>query len=579
MLILEAGDNHFPGLDDPTAAACPWPLYSNDELKLADRASSTARIPSSSRAPSGRASGDAAAAERGRERPDPQRRRRRGALRHEVIRASTTVDFHIASALAEAGRATRGHQLRRLAAHLRRARAVLHGSREASPASPALAGSDPFASRRVRRTVSDAAVGGDVRRRLLLGQRRTQAGYAPFQLPGGDQLARPTRRSRRCSGRRASTAASAPATAARATPRARRRSPRCARRCSPARCQLRYNCARPRACVDVAAGTITGVEYVDPNGERAHGHRRPRHPRRQRHRERAAVLAVGSRRPGRRQSGVHLGRHMMFHLQTNGVGIFKQRIHGERGRSVTNGIADFRGVNEGGTDLHPDGRPLGGIIEFGTSSEPIGTAKSSKQALDVAANIPSIRDVTLKQLLRREPVPRPHRGDDHAGARTRRRRRTASTSIPPCAMSSACRSCALTYTQPSLRARRGGVLQAEAGRDHAPGRRRSSGSSIRPRGTAAQPRTSSAACAWAARPRSRSPTLRQAARLRQPVLHGRRRHADRLGYNPDPDADHPRPALRRPYRRPREPRAAHRPGTTRLLTVGWRIVDSPRVRL
>jgi hypothetical protein len=64
---------------------------------------------------------------------------------------------------------------------------------------------------------------------------------------------------------------------------------------------------------------------------------------------------------------------MLFHLQTNGVGLFKQRIHGERGQSVTNGISDFRGVNEGGTDLHPDGRPLGGIIEFGTSSEPIGT--------------------------------------------------------------------------------------------------------------------------------------------------------------------------------------------------------------
>ncbi len=99
----------------------------------------------------------------------------------------------------------------------------------------------------------------------------------------------------------------------------------------------------------------------------------------------------------------HVGRHMLFHCQTNGVGIFKQRIHGERGQSVTNGIADFRGVNEGGTDLHPDGRPLGGIVEFGTSSEPIGTGKSSKQSLDVAANIPSIRDVTLKQLLVESP--------------------------------------------------------------------------------------------------------------------------------------------------------------------------------
>ena len=39
-----------------------------------------------------------------------------------------------------------------------------------------------------------------------------------------------------------------------------------------------------------------------------------------------------------------VGRNLMFHLQTIGVGIFQQRLHGERGRSVTTGISDFRGV-------------------------------------------------------------------------------------------------------------------------------------------------------------------------------------------------------------------------------------------
>src|SRR5215475_14019642 len=36
VLILEAGDNLFPGLDDPTPGM-PVPLYSNDEIKLSIR--------------------------------------------------------------------------------------------------------------------------------------------------------------------------------------------------------------------------------------------------------------------------------------------------------------------------------------------------------------------------------------------------------------------------------------------------------------------------------------------------------------------------------------------------------------
>jgi gluconate 2-dehydrogenase alpha chain len=166
------------------------------------------------------------------------------------------------------------------------------------------------------------------------------------------------------------------------------------------RCQLRFNCHVRRL---IGSGRkITAVEYVDPSGaiRTATGDR--------------IILAASAMESARlvmlsalalgEGPAFHLGRHMLFHLQTNGVGIFKQRIHGERGQSVTNGICDFRGVNEGGTALHPDGRPLAGIVEFGTSSEPISTAKSSRQALDVAANIPSIRDVTLKQLLVESPL-------------------------------------------------------------------------------------------------------------------------------------------------------------------------------
>ena len=58
--------------------------------------------------------------------------------------------------------------------------------------------------------------------------------------------------------------------------------------------------------------------------------------------------------PGLGNSSDMVGRNLMFHFQTIAVGIFKQRFHGERGRSVTHGIADFRGVMPGGEAIDPD---------------------------------------------------------------------------------------------------------------------------------------------------------------------------------------------------------------------------------
>jgi gluconate 2-dehydrogenase alpha chain len=162
-------------------------------------------------------------------------------------------------------------------------------------------------------------------------------------------------------------------------------------------CQLRFNSFVMRLLG--ANGHITGVEYVDPVGQRQTATA---------DRVILAASAMESARlvmlsdlPLAAGPAAHLGRHMLFHFQTIGVGIFKQRIHGERGQSVTNGISDFRGVNEGGTALHPDGRPLGGIVEFGTSSEPIGAGKESLQSLDIAESMRS--PIRLKHLLVESP--------------------------------------------------------------------------------------------------------------------------------------------------------------------------------
>jgi choline dehydrogenase-like flavoprotein len=61
----------------------------------------------------------------------------------------------------------------------------------------------------------------------------------------------------------------------------------------------------------------------------------------------------------------------MFHHQTVVSGFVPRRVHGQRGRAVTHGLTDFRGVELGGgaprvfaTDDGPRLR-LGGICEFG----------------------------------------------------------------------------------------------------------------------------------------------------------------------------------------------------------------------
>jgi choline dehydrogenase-like flavoprotein len=166
-------------------------------------------------------------------------------------------------------------------------------------------------------------------------------------------------------------------------------------------CQLRYNAHVSRLLLDASRRHVTGVEYIDNDGQR------------QTASADYCILAaspIESVRlcqlsdpdgPGIGNSSGHLGRHMMFHFQTIGVGIFKQRLHGERGRTITNGMADFRGVTmPGGASLRTD-RPLGGVIEFGTSSEPIVAAHESLRPEAVA--FARLVGVSLKQLLIESP--------------------------------------------------------------------------------------------------------------------------------------------------------------------------------
>ncbi len=138
------------------------------------------------------------------------------------------------------------------------------------------------------------------------------------------------------------------------------------------RCQLRFNALACRLVND--GGHVSAVEYIDGAG------------RRQSVMAGAFILAASpiesarlcllSPAPGGAvlgNSSGQLGQNLMFHYQSNVNGFLPRRVHGQRGRAVTHGISDFRGVEPGGETIRLftlDNKPrvfLGGICEFGAS--------------------------------------------------------------------------------------------------------------------------------------------------------------------------------------------------------------------
>ncbi|MFM8412463.1 MAG: GMC family oxidoreductase [Alphaproteobacteria bacterium] len=154
--------------------------------------------------------------------------------------------------------------------------------------------------------------------------------------------------------------------------------------------QLRSECKATRLETDASGRRVVAVHYLDPDGRPASVSA-----------ERVLLAASGieSARlcllsdpggPGLGNSSGQLGRNLMFHFQTLAIGIYRQSLHGERGKSVSNGFSDFRGVPG-----DPD-RPLGGIVEFGTNSEKIAEAKN--YLVDTGQ-----RGAALKSFLRSSP--------------------------------------------------------------------------------------------------------------------------------------------------------------------------------
>jgi gluconate 2-dehydrogenase alpha chain len=129
------------------------------------------------------------------------------------------------------------------------------------------------------------------------------------------------------------------------------------------RCQLRYNTHVVQ--LNLAGSTVTSVTYIDGTGAEqtatADVFMLAASP------IESARLCLLSNVPS--SSGL-IGRNLMFHLQTNVNGFAPERIHGQRGRAVTHGISDFRGVEPGGEAIRVYSTNevwLGGVCEFGAS--------------------------------------------------------------------------------------------------------------------------------------------------------------------------------------------------------------------
>lgn len=169
--------------------------------------------------------------------------------------------------------------------------------------------------------------------------------------------------------------------------------------------QLRFNCAVTRLVPNATATAVDAVEYVDATGAVLQVSA-DRYVLSASAGESARILLMSADGGLGNSSGL-VGRNLMFHFQTIVIGVLRERVHGERGRSVTLGFSDFRG-----TPGDPDA-PLAGIVELGTSSDLIGEAKNyalsqlAQQGAKLKALIAQspLRDKLLAMTMQAEDAP------------------------------------------------------------------------------------------------------------------------------------------------------------------------------
>jgi gluconate 2-dehydrogenase alpha chain len=127
-------------------------------------------------------------------------------------------------------------------------------------------------------------------------------------------------------------------------------------------CQLQAETRVVKLVTNGSGTAIDHLEAIDPTGARV-TFKADRYVLAASPIEDARLLLLSG---GLGNSSGQVGRNLMFHYQTIALGIFDERVHGYRGRTVAHGFADFRGVPNSTTN------PLGGIVELSGGGFPIG---------------------------------------------------------------------------------------------------------------------------------------------------------------------------------------------------------------
>jgi gluconate 2-dehydrogenase alpha chain len=158
-------------------------------------------------------------------------------------------------------------------------------------------------------------------------------------------------------------------------------------------CLLLSETRAAKLLMNGAKDTVVGVDAIGPDGTHT-TYTADRYVLAASPIEDARLLFLSDPAGVGNSSGM-VGRCLMFHFQTNCVGIFEERLHGHRGRTVTHGFSDFRGVPGDST------KPLAGIVEISGSEGPYSEAQYYASILRLLGG--SWDGARFKSLMRQSP--------------------------------------------------------------------------------------------------------------------------------------------------------------------------------
>jgi choline dehydrogenase-like flavoprotein len=162
-------------------------------------------------------------------------------------------------------------------------------------------------------------------------------------------------------------------------------------------CQLLAETRVVKIVTNAQGTSVTSVEALDPTGKRV-TYTADRYVLAASPIEDARLLLLSDPTGvGLGNSSGQVGRNLMFHYQTDALGIFNQRVHGYRGRAVAHGFADFRGAP------NDSQHPLGGIVEISGGGMPVSEAAYYKRVLAEAQPGSAWNGALFKDLMRQSP--------------------------------------------------------------------------------------------------------------------------------------------------------------------------------